>query len=125
MPQLVFGTAVLDPKGIHVPVHAHKQHSSHECSKNLREYVMGNLPPGEALPDGEANCNGWIKVSTGSRGTGDDSKSNTDSEPPADLKDAAESCRIRLLGIEVEGSDGCYARKTESLSVDWLCINTQ
>ena len=60
---------------------------------------MGNLSPGEALPDSEANRNGWIEVTTGSSGTGDDSKSNTDSEPPADLKDAAEGCRIRLLGI--------------------------
>lgn len=99
MPQLVFGTPLLDPKRIHVPVHAHKQQSSHECSKNLREYVIRNLSPGEALPDSETNRNGWIEVSTGSRGTGDDSKSNTDSETPADLKDAAEGCRIRLLGI--------------------------
>ena len=125
MPQLVFGTPVLDPKRNHVPVHAHKQHSSHECSKNLREYIVGNLSPGETLPDSEANRNGWVEVPTGSRGTGDDSKSNTDSETLADLEDAAEGCRIGLLSIDVEGSDSCYAGETESLSVAWLCIDTQ
>ena len=125
MPQVIFGTPVLDPNMVHVPVHAHKQHSSHECSKDLREYVMGNLSPGKALPDSEANRNGWIEVSTGGGGTGDDSKSDTDSETPADLEDAAEGRRIGLLGIYVEGSDGCYAGETESLSVAWLCSDTQ
>ena len=110
---------------MHVPVHAHKQHSGHECSKNLREYIVGNLSPGESLPDGEANRNGWIEVPTGSRGTGDNSKSNADSESPADLEDAAEGCRIRLRSIGIEGSDGCYAGETESLLVAGLCINTQ
>ena len=125
MPQLVLGTPVLDPNWIHVPVHAHEQHSSHECSKNLREYIMRNLSPGEALPDSEANRNSWIEVPTGSRGTGDDSKSNTDSETPADLEDAAEGCGVGLRSINVEGSDGCYAGETEPLSVAWLCIDTQ
>ena len=125
MPQLVFGTSVLDPIRIHVPVHAHKQHSSHECSKNLRKYVMGYLSPREALPHSEANRNGWIEVPTGSRGTGDDSKSNTDSETPADLEDAAEGCGIGLLSIYVEGSDSRYAGETESQSVTWLFIDTQ
>ena len=86
---------------------------------------MGNLSPGKALPDSEANRNGWIEVPTRSRGTGDDSKSNTDSETPADLEDVAERCRIGLLSIYVEGSDGCYAGETESLSVAWLCIDMQ
>ena len=113
MPQLAFGTPVLDSKRIHVPVHAHKQHPSHERSKNLREYIMGNLSPGKTLPNSEANRNGWIEVPTGSRSTGDDSKSNTDSETPTDLEDAAEGCRIRLLSVYVEGSDGCYAGETD------------
>ena len=78
---------------------------------------MGNLSPGKALPDSKAYRNGWIEVPAGSRGTGDDSESDTDSETPADLEDAAEGCRIRLLGIYVEGRDGCYAGETESLSV--------
>ena len=86
---------------------------------------MGNLSPGKALPDSEANRNGWIEVSTGSGGTGDDSKSDTDSETPADLEDAAEGCRIGLLSVYIEGCDGCYARETESLSVAWPCVDTQ
>ena len=125
MPQLEFGTLVPYPNRIHVPVHAHHQHSSHECSKNLGEYIMGNLLPGEALPDSEANCDGWIEVPTGSGGTGDDSKRNTNSETPAYLEDAAEGCGIRLRGIQVEGSDGCYAGETVSLSETWLCNDTQ
>ena len=86
---------------------------------------MGDLSPGKALPNSEADCNGWIEVATGCRGTGDDSKSNTDSKAPADLKDVAEGCRIGLLSIDVEGSDGCYARETEPLSVASLCIDTR
>ena len=86
---------------------------------------MGYLSPREALPHSEANRNGWIEVPTGSRGTGDDSKSNTDSETPADLEDAAEGCGIGLLSIYVEGSDSRYAGETESQSVTWLFIDTQ
>ena len=56
-------------------------------------------------------------MATGCRGTGDDSKSDADSKAPADLKDAPEGCGIGLLGIEVEGSDGCYAGKAGPQSV--------
>ena len=70
---------------------------------------MGDLSPGETLPDSEANCDGWIEVATRCRSTGDDSKSDTNSKPPANLKDAAEGCGIWLLSINVEGSDGCNA----------------
>ena len=78
---------------------------------------MGNLSPGETLPDGETNCDGWIEVTTGCRSTGDDSKSDADSKAPANLKDASEGCRIGLLSINIEGSDGCYAGEAGLLSV--------
>ena len=70
---------------------------------------MGNLFPRKALPDSEANCDGRVKVTTGRRGAGDNSKSDTNSKAPTDLKDAAKGCGIRVLGIEIEGGDGCYA----------------
>ena len=95
----------------YVPVHAHKQHSCHECSKDLREYVMRNLFPGKALPDSEANRDGRVKMTTGSRGAGNNSKSDTNSKPPTDLKDTAKGCGIGVLGIQIEGGDGCYARE--------------
>lgn len=104
-----------------VPVHAHEQHSSHERPKDLREYIMGDFLPGETLPDSEAYRDGWIEVTTRCRGTGDDSKSNTNRKAPADLKDTTECCRIRLRGIDVEGSDGCYAGKAGAQSLSGPC----
>ena len=103
----------------YVPVHAHKQHSCYERSKDLRKYIIGNFSPGEALPDGEANRDGWIEVATRCRGAGDDSESDTNSKAPADLKDTAESCGIGLGSIDVEGGNGCYAREAGALSVSW------
>lgn len=81
--------------------------------------------PREALPDGEANCDGRIEVTTRRRGTGDDSKSDTDCKAPANLKDTAEGCGIGLGGINVEGSDGCYSRKAGALLVSSPCHNLQ
>lgn len=78
---------------------------------------MGNLSPGEALPDSETNRNGWIKVPTRCRGAGDDGESDSDSKAPANLKDTAEGGRIGLGSIDVEGSDGCYAGEAGVLSV--------
>lgn len=54
------------------------------------------------------------------RGTGDDGKGDTDGEAPANLEDTAESCGARLVGINIEGSDGCYAGEAGALSVCWL-----
>ncbi len=103
----------------YVPVHAHQQHSCHECSKDLGEYIIGNFSPGEALPNSEANCDGWIKVTTRCRGAGDDGKSDTNSKAPSDLKDTTESCGIGLSGIYIERSDGCYAGEAGAMSVPW------
>ena len=80
---------------------------------------MGHFPPGETLPDSEADRDGWIEVTTRCGGTGDDSKSNANSEAPADLEDTAEGCGIGLGGVEVKGTDGCYAREANALSVPW------
>lgn len=114
MPCLVIHVLVLKKESFttkHVPVHAHKQHSGHECSEYLREYIVGHFPPRKALPDGEANCDGWVEVATRCRAAGNDSKRDAHSEAPADLEDTAESRGIGLGGINVEGSDGCYARE--------------
>ena len=72
---------------------------------------MRNLFPRKALPDSEANRDGRVKVTTGSRGAGDDSKSDTNSKSPTDLKDTAKCCGIGVRGIQIEGGDGCYARE--------------
>lgn len=63
---------------------------------------MGNLSPGKALPDSEANRDGRIEVATRCRGAGDDSKSDSNSKAPANLEDTAEGCGIGLGGIDVE-----------------------
>ena len=72
---------------------------------------MRNLFPRKALPDSEANRDGRVKVTTGSRGAGNDSKSDTNSKAPTDLKDTAKSCGIGVRGIQIEGGYGCYARE--------------
>ena len=55
-------------------------------------------------------------MATRCRGTGDDSKSDANSEAPANLKNTAKSCGVGLGGINVEGSDGCYAGEAGALS---------
>ena len=82
---------------------------------------MRDFPPGKPLPSSEANCDGWIEVTARGRGTGDDSKCDTNSKAPTDLKDAAKGSGIRLSGIEIEGSDGCDAGESNTVSVYWLC----
>ena len=72
---------------------------------------MRNLFPRKALPDSEANRDGRVEVTTGSRGAGNDSKSDTNSKAPTDLKDTAKGCDIGVLGIQIERGDGCYARE--------------
>lgn len=71
---------------------------------------MRHLFPWESLPDGEANGDGWIEVSTGGRGAGDDSEGDTDGEAPADCKDTTESGNANGgFEIEGEGGDCCYS----------------
>ena len=78
---------------------------------------MRDLFPREALPDSEANCNGWVEVATRCRGTGYDSKSDTNSKAPADLENIAKGRGIGLGSIEVERGDGCYAGEADLPSV--------
>ena len=82
---------------------------------------MRDFFPGEALPDSEAYCNGWVEVATRCRGTGYNSKSDTNRKAPADLENTAEGCGIGLGSIEVERGDGCYAGEADPLSVSSLC----
>lgn len=60
---------------------------------------MWNLPPGEALPDGEANRNGRVEVSTRRRTTGNDSKGDTNSISKSNLEQRTES-RFRTVDKE-------------------------
>lgn len=60
---------------------------------------MWNLSPRESLPDGEANRNGRVEVSTRRRTTGYDSKGDTNSISKSNLEDGAES-RFRTIGKE-------------------------
>ena len=78
---------------------------------------MWDLFPREALPNSEANCDSWVEVATRCRGTGYNSKSDTNSKAPADLENTAKGCDIGLGGIDVEGGDGSYAREADPLSV--------
>lgn len=67
---------------------------------------MGDLSPWEALPDGEANGDGRIEVTTGSRTTGDNGKCDTKREAPADLENAAESRNAKGRSrVEIHGSN--------------------
>jgi hypothetical protein len=63
----------------------------------------------EALPDGEANRNGWVEVSTRRRTTGYDSKGDTNSVSKSDLEDGAES---RFRSVDEERGLGSNARIT-------------
>lgn len=71
-------------------VHAHKQQASHEGAKDLRKNVVGDLFPRKALPDGKADGNGWVEVTAGGGGAGDDGEGDADGEGPADFEEGAE-----------------------------------
>ena len=83
------------------PVHAHQQHTRHKRPKNLAEDIMWDLLPGETLPDGETEGDGWIEVPAGSGGAGDDGEGDTYSEGPTDLEEGAE-------GGGAKGAGGVY-----------------
>ena len=86
---------------------------------------MRNLFPRKALPNSEANRDGGVKVTTGSRGAGNDSKSDTDSKAPTDLEDIAKRCDIGVRGIQIEGGDSRYAREAICLIlIPWPCLES-
>lgn len=74
------------------PVASDTEQPSHESAEDLREDVVRDLPPGEALPESETNRDGRVEVSTRYLCTSDNGKSDTESECEADLEDAAEDC---------------------------------
>jgi hypothetical protein len=68
-----------------------------------------NLSPREALPDGEANRNGWVEVPTRGRTTGYDGKCNTNGISESNLEQRAKS---RLCTVNKKGGLGSNARIT-------------
>ena len=65
---------------------------------------MRNLLPGKALPDRQADGDGWVEMTTGDRSTGDDSESNTERESKTDVEDGAENRNAKFLACR--GGDG-------------------
>jgi len=68
----------------------------------LAEDVVGDFFPGEALPDGERDCDGWVEVAAGDRSAGYDCKGDTETERETDLEDVA----IEWDGESARGSGG-------------------
>jgi hypothetical protein len=92
-----------------------------------------DLPPWETLPDGEADRDSGIEVTTRSWGAGDDGEGDTDytlsvrkeqlvgstrtCEAPADLEEGAKCCYAQWAGsIDGETRNGCNS--WESVEVD-------
>ncbi|KAL9107398.1 MAG: hypothetical protein Q9227_007682 [Pyrenula ochraceoflavens] len=71
------------------PVGAHEDHAGHEGAEDLGEDVVGDFAPGEALPEGETDGDGWVEVTARDGGAGDDGKGDTDSEGHTDGEDVA------------------------------------
>ena len=46
---------------------AHEHQTGDEGSENLGENIVGDLLPWEALPCGQADCDGWVEVTVMSR----------------------------------------------------------
>ena len=92
------------------PVHADHKQACDEGAEDLGEDVVRHFPPGEALPDGEADGHGWVEVSAGRGCAGDDGKGDTDAECPSDLKEGTKRRDTKFLcAIEEEGGGRCYA----------------
>ena len=72
------------------PIAAHEQETGDESTEDLREDVVRDFLPGEALPDGEADRDGGVEVASGDWCTGDDSEGDADCKCPADLEERAE-----------------------------------
>ena len=78
---------------------------------------MWYFSPWEALPAGEADCDGWIEVTTGSGSTCDDGERDTNGETPTDLEDAAEGGDANGGGaVDGEACYGCDTGEAESSS---------
>ena len=69
---------------------ANEDHPSHKRPKNLSEDVVRDFLPWKALPDGKAESDSRIEVTTGSRTTSDNSKSNANCIGPTDLEKRTE-----------------------------------
>ena len=74
--------------------------------------------PGEALPAGEADCDGWVEVATGGGGTGDDGEGDANGETPTNLEDAAEGGDADGGGaVDGKACYGCDTGEAGSSSV--------
>ena len=79
---------------------------------------MWYFPPGEALPCGEADCDGGVEVATGGGGTGDDGEGDANGETPTDLEDATEGGDAEGGGaVDGEACYSCDTGEAGSLSV--------
>ena len=96
------------------PVAAHEEHAGYEGAENLGEDVVGDLLPGETLPDREADGDGRVEVAAGDGRAGDDGESDAEGEAEADLQNVAKDCGGKTGGgadVEVEGCHCCDARE--------------
>jgi hypothetical protein len=87
---------------------------------------VGDFAPREALPDSEAECDGWVEVATRDRGASDDGERDTDCKGPADLEDSAEDGDAYFFasggcGGKSEGRNGGNTRETEGGECQTLC----
>lgn len=77
---------------------SHKNQSRHKRAKDLCKYIVSNLLPWEALPDGKTDCDGRMEVAARYRAKYDDGEDDTDGIGPADLEDRAEG-RIDVVDV--------------------------
>ena len=99
------------------PVHPHHQQACHEGAEDLGEDVVWDFPPGEPLPDGEADGDGRVEVAAGGGGGSDDGEGDAQGEGPADLEEVAEGGDANgVFEVEGEGGDGGDAGEAVKVS---------
>jgi hypothetical protein len=84
----------------------HKNQSGHKRTKDLCKYIVRNLLPWEALPDGKTDCDGRMEVAARYRAEDDDGEDDTDGIGPADLEERTEG---RIGVVNEEGGSGSNA----------------
>jgi hypothetical protein len=85
---------------------SHKNQSRHKRAKDLCKYIVRNLLPREALPDGKTDCDGRMEVAARYRAEDNDGEDDTDGIGPADLEERTEG---RIGFVDEEGRSGSNA----------------
>lgn len=80
-----------------------KDQSCHKGTEDLGEDVAGDLLQREALPEGEADCDGGVEVAAGGGGAGDDSEGDSHPVGETDCEDGAEGW-LGMFGCECSSS---------------------